>query len=246
MKRVEITGKKKTWLRRRPAALAGLLLFSSQCRARYSRLDDAAVGATGKRAQKKLGLVSLDVTRAGTRNFQTRLRHVIQKGRSIKIAMKRARDRRRSVHGYVAAFKAAAALWKETEKGLTRSPDTLGRNRLAARLRPRRSLDNPRFMSAEPDRWRICASYIHAAFCWGMKSDNDYRKHLLGASGSVQPAQTSRTEPWSRAHAGSARRDFVQPTAGWNARHSCPHLIPRAGQLFLLTASASRRSRAAC
>src|SRR3546814_21123133 len=69
--------------------------------------------------------------------FKRDFADVIQKGRSIKIAT----DTRPGTvadlfEGYVASLKAAnKPSWKETEKGLNKIADTLGRNRLAPEVR---------------------------------------------------------------------------------------------------------------
>src|SRR3546814_12339513 len=68
--------------------------------------------------------------------FKRDFADVIQKGRSIKIAT----DTRPGTvadlfEGYVASLKAAnKPSWKETEKGLNKIADTLGRNRLAREI----------------------------------------------------------------------------------------------------------------
>src|SRR3546814_9492370 len=73
--------------------------------------------------------------------FKRDFADVIQKGRSIKIAT----DTRPGTvadlfEGYVASLKAAnKPSWKETEKGLNKIADTLGRNRLAREIEAERS-----------------------------------------------------------------------------------------------------------
>jgi len=90
----------------------------------------------GKRTKKKIGAypsMSLVDARAV---FKRDFADVIQKGRSIKIAS----DTRPGTvadlfEGYVASLKAAGKpSWKETEKGLNKIADTLGRNRLAREI----------------------------------------------------------------------------------------------------------------
>jgi hypothetical protein len=70
--------------------------------------------------------------------FNRDFAHMIQKGRSIKLAG----DARPGTvadlfEAYVEFLKdAAKASWKETEKGLNRVADTLGRNRPAREIEP--------------------------------------------------------------------------------------------------------------
>ena len=104
---------------------------------------------------------------------------VIQKGRSIKIAG----DTRPGTvadlfEAYVQYLKDAdKASWKETEKGLNKIADTLGRNRLAREIEPEEIIEvirpiYERGARAMADHVR---GYIHAAYSWGMKSEHDYR-----------------------------------------------------------------------
>lgn len=133
----------------------------------------------GKRAKKKIGAYpSMPLVEARA-IFKRDYADVIQKGRSIRIAT----DTRPGTvadlfEGYVASLKSAGKpSWKETEKGLNKIADTLGRNRLAREIEPDEIVEvirpiYDRGARAMADHVR---GYIHAAFGWGMKSDNDYR-----------------------------------------------------------------------
>ncbi len=103
----------------------------------------------------------------------------IQKGRSIKIAG----DTRPGTvadlfEAYVQHLKEAGKpSWKETEKGLNKIADTLGRNRQAREIEPDEVADvirpiYERGARAMADHVR---SYIRSAYSWGMKSEHDYR-----------------------------------------------------------------------
>ena len=133
----------------------------------------------GKRTKKKIGAYP-SVSLAQAREiFKRDFADVIQKGRSIKIAT----DARPGTvadlfEGYVASLKAAGKpSWKEAEKGLNEIADTLSRNRLAREIESEEIVElirpiYERGARAMADHVR---SYIHSAYSWGMKSDNDYR-----------------------------------------------------------------------
>ena len=90
----------------------------------------------GKRTKKKLGAYPSMSLAQAREMFKRDFADVIQRGRSIKIAT----DTRPGTvadlfEGYVAALKdAGKPSWKETEKGLNKIADTLGRNRLAREI----------------------------------------------------------------------------------------------------------------
>ena len=104
---------------------------------------------------------------------------LIQKGRSIKIAT----DTRPGTvadlfEAYVQNLKGNdKSSWKETEKGLNKIADALGRNRLGREIEPEEIIEvirpiYERGARAMADHVR---SYIRAAYSWGMKSEHDYR-----------------------------------------------------------------------
>jgi integrase len=133
----------------------------------------------GKRTKKKISAYPSMPLAQAREIFKRDFADVIQKGRSIKIAT----DARPGTvadlfEGYVASLKAAGKpSWKEAEKGLNKIADTLGRNRLAREIESEEIVElirpiYERGARAMADHVR---SYIHSAYSWGMKSDNDYR-----------------------------------------------------------------------
>jgi integrase len=132
-----------------------------------------------KRLKKKLGSYpSMPLSKARM-VFNRDFAETIQKGRSIKIAG----DTRPGTvadlfEAYVQYLKEAGKpSWKETEKGLNKIADTLGRNRQAREIEPDEVADvirpiYERGARAMADHVR---SYIRSAYSWGMKSEHDYR-----------------------------------------------------------------------
>jgi hypothetical protein len=88
--------------------------------------------------------------------------------------------------------------WKETEKGLNKIADTLGRNRLARDIESEEIVELIRPIY-ERGAWSMAdhvRCYIHAAYSWGMKSDNDYRNTSPGRFRiPFNPASGIPTEP---------------------------------------------------
>ncbi len=136
----------------------------------------------GKRTKKKLGAYPSMPLAQAREIFKRDFADVIQKGRSIKIAT----DTRPGTvadlfEGYVASLKdAGKTSWKETEKGLNKIADTLGRNRLAREIEAEELIEliRPIYERGAQSMADHVRCYIHAAFSWGMKSDNDYRQHI--------------------------------------------------------------------
>ncbi|TCL62949.1 site-specific integrase [Rhizobium sp. BK251] len=133
----------------------------------------------GKRTKKKLGAYPSMSLAQAREIFKRDFADVIQKGRSIKIAT----DTRPGTvadlfDGYVESLKAAAKpSWKETEKGLNKIADTLGRSRLAREVESEEIVEliRPIYDHGARSMADHVRGYIHAAYGWGMKSDNDYR-----------------------------------------------------------------------
>lgn len=133
----------------------------------------------GKRSKKKLGSYPSMSLAQAREVFQRDYANVIQKGRSIKIAG----DTRPGTVGdlfdaYVAALKDAGKMsWKETEKGLNKIADTLGRHRLAREIEPDEIVEliRPIYDRGKRAMADHVRGYIHAAYSWGMKSEHDYR-----------------------------------------------------------------------
>lgn len=133
----------------------------------------------GKRTKAKLGAYPSMSLAQAREVFKRDYADLIQKGRSIKIAT----DTRPGTvadlfEGYVASLKAAdKPSWKETEKGLNKVADTLGRNRLAREIEPDEVTEviRPIFERGAPAMADHVRSYIHPAYGWGLKSEHDYR-----------------------------------------------------------------------
>src|SRR5690606_3097538 len=111
--------------------------------------------------------------------FQRDFADLIQKGRSIKIAG----DTRPGTvadlfAAYVEHLKSNDKMsWKETEKGLNKIAETLGRNRPAREIEPDEIVEviRPIYERGKKAMADHVRGYIHAAYNWGMKSEHDYR-----------------------------------------------------------------------
>ena len=132
-----------------------------------------------KRIKKKLGSYP-SVSLAQAREiFQRDFADMIQKGRSIKIAG----DTRPGTvadlfEAYVKYLKdAEKPSWKETEKGLSKIADSLGRNRPAREIEPDEIVEviRPIYERGKKAMADHVRSYVHAAYSWGLKSEHDYR-----------------------------------------------------------------------
>jgi integrase len=133
----------------------------------------------GKRTKKKIGAYPSMSLAQAREIYKRDFADVIQKGRSIKIAT----DTRPGTvadlfEGYVAALKEAGKpSWKETEKGLNKIADTLGRNRPAREIEPEEIIEliRPIYERGKRSMADHVRSYIRSAYSWGMKSEHDYR-----------------------------------------------------------------------
>jgi len=133
----------------------------------------------GRRIKKKIGAYP-SVSLAQAREIFARdFANVIQKKRSIKIA---GDARIGSVadlfDGYVQSLKdAGKPSWKETEKGLNKVADILGRERPARSIEPDEitAVIRPIYERDARSMADHVRSYIRAAFSWGLKSEHDYR-----------------------------------------------------------------------
>lgn len=169
----------------------------------------------GKRTKKKIGAYPSMSLREAREIFSRDFANVIQKGRSIKIAT----DTRPGTvadlfHGYVANLKdAGKPSWKETEKGLNKIADTLGRNRLAREIEPEEIVEliRPIYERGARSMADHIRCYIHAAYSWGMKSDNDYRNTSPRRFRiSFNPASGIPTEPKVQGTRWLTEEEFVQ------------------------------------
>lgn len=133
----------------------------------------------GRRTKKKLGeYPSMSLAQAREifkRDFAER----IQRGRSIKVA---GDTRPGTVADLFEAYaqslkKAGKPSWKETEKGLNKIADTLGRNRLAREIEADDIVEviRPIYVRGKKSMADHVRCYVHAAYNWGMKSEHDYR-----------------------------------------------------------------------
>ncbi|MBZ9770984.1 tyrosine-type recombinase/integrase [Mesorhizobium sp. CO1-1-8] len=133
----------------------------------------------GKRTKKKIGSYPSISLAEARELYQRDFANLIQKGRSIKIAM----DTRPGTVGdlfeaYVENLKDnGKSSWKEAEKGLNTVADTLGRNRLAREIEPDEvaNVIRPIYERGARAMADHVRSYIRSAYSWGMKSEHDYR-----------------------------------------------------------------------
>ena len=132
-----------------------------------------------KRLKKKLGSYpSMSLSKA-REVFSRDFADIIQKGRSIKIAG----DTRPGTvadlfEAYVQYLKdAEKPSWRETQKGLNKIADTLGRNRPAREIEPDEIVEviRPIYERGKKAMADHVRSYLHAAYSWGLKSEHDYR-----------------------------------------------------------------------
>jgi integrase len=134
----------------------------------------------GRRTKSKIGsypAMSLADARA---IFKRDFAQIILKRRSIKLAG----DTRPGSVGdlfeaYVQHLKDAdKRSWEETEKGLNKIADTLGRNRPAREIEPDEVVEviRPIYERGRKSMADHVRCYIHAAFNWGLKSEHDYRR----------------------------------------------------------------------
>jgi len=132
-----------------------------------------------KRLKKKLGSYpSISLSKA-REVFARDFADLIQKGRSIKIAG----DTRPGTvadlfEAYVQYLKdAEKPSWKETEKGLNKIADALGRNRPAREIEPDEIVEviRPIYERGKKAMADHVRGYVHAAYTWGLKSEHDYR-----------------------------------------------------------------------
>jgi integrase len=132
-----------------------------------------------KRVKKKLGSYPSMTLSKAREVFSRDFADMIQKGRSIKIA---GDTRPGTVADLFEAYaqylkEAEKPSWKETEKGLNKIADTLGRNRPAREIEPDEIVEviRPIYERGKKAMADHVRSYVHAAYSWGLKSEHDYR-----------------------------------------------------------------------
>jgi integrase len=179
LKRVEKLGKQETLTDGEGRGTGRLVLIVKPMPTRVTAEWMAQQWRDGMRAKKKLGAYpSMSLSQA-REVFKRDFADMIQKGRSIKIAG----DTRPGTvadlfEAYVQYLKDAGKMsWKETEKGLNKIADTLGRNRPAREIEPDEITEviRPIYERGRRAMADHVRGYIHAAYSWGMRSEHDYR-----------------------------------------------------------------------
>lgn len=155
----------------------------------------------GARSRRKIGVYpSMSLSQA-RELYERDFADSIQKGRSIKVLG----DARAGTVGdlfeaYIAHLKSSGKTsWKETEKGLNKIADTLGRHRPARDIEPSEIVDiiRPIYDRGTRSMADHVRSYIRSAFSWGLKSEHDYRSTTPRRFGLVHnPAAGIPTEPY--------------------------------------------------
>lgn len=180
LKRVEQTGKQETLLDGEGRGTGRLTLVLKPMPTRVTADWMAQQWRDNKRIKKKLGSYPAMSLATAREIFQRDLADMIQKGRSIKIMG----DTRPGTvadlfEAYVTWLKdSGKPSWKETEKGLNKIADTLGRNRPAREIEPEEVVEviRPIYERGKKAMADHVRSYVHAAFSWGLKSEHDYRR----------------------------------------------------------------------
>jgi integrase len=155
----------------------------------------------GGRSRKKIGVYPAMSLSQAREVYERDFAESIQKGRSIKVlGDSRAGTVGDLFAGYVANLKSSGKTsWKETEKGLNKIADTLGRHRPARDIEPQEIVDiiRPIYERGTRSMADHVRSYIRAAFSWGLKSEHDYRSRTPRRFGLVHnPAAGIPTEPY--------------------------------------------------
>jgi len=241
MKRVEISRKQENLPDGEGRGTGRLVLVLKPMPKRVTADWMAQQWRDGKRTKKKLGAYPSMSLAQAREVFKRDYADVIQKGRSIKIAT----DTRPGTvadlfGGYVASLKAAnKPSWKETEKGLAKIAGTLGPSRLAREIEPEEIVEliRPIYERGAKSMADHVRSYIHAAYGWGMKSDNDYR-HASPRRFRIpfNPATGIPTEPKVQGTRWLSEDEFVQLYRWLECPDTPVHpSYARAVQLIMLT-----------
>lgn len=179
LKRVEETGKQDTLIDGEGRGTGRLTLVLKPMPTRVTADWMVQQWRDQKRLRKKLGAYPSMSLAQAREVFRRDFADNIQKGRSIKIAG----DARPGTvadlfEAYVRHLKTAGKMsWKETEKGLNKVADTLGRNRPAREIEPDEIVEviRPIYERGRKAMADHVRSYIGAAYGWGMKAEHDYR-----------------------------------------------------------------------
>lgn len=180
LKQVDQTGKQLTLIDGEGRGTGRLVLVIKPMPTRVTADWMAQQWRDEKRIKKKLGSYPSMSLADARKTFQRDFANLIQKGRSIKIAG----DTRPGTvadlfEAYVDHLKRNGKVsWKETEKGLNKIADTLGRNRPAREIEPDEVVEviRPIYERGKRAMADHVRSYIHAAYSWGLKSEHDYRR----------------------------------------------------------------------
>ena len=179
LKRVEQTTKQETLLDGEGRGTGRLTLVLKAMPTRVTADWMAQQWRDEKRIKKKLGAYPSMSLAEAREIFKRDFADMIQRGRSIKIAG----DTRPGTvadlfEAYVRYLKDnGKRSWKETEKGLNKIADTLGRNRLAREIEAEEIVEaiRPIYERGRKAMADHVRGYVHAAYSWGMKSEHDYR-----------------------------------------------------------------------
>lgn len=179
LKQVEQTGKQLSLVDGEGHGTGRLVLVMKPMPTRVTADWMAQQWRDQKRLKKKLGSYPSISLAQAREIFQRDFADMIQKGRSIKIAG----DTRPGTvadlfEAYVKNLKdAEKPSWNETEKGLNKIADALGRNRPAREIEPDEivAVIRPIYERGKKAMADHVRSYVHAAYSWGLKSEHDYR-----------------------------------------------------------------------
>ena len=180
LKRIERSGKQETLVDGEGRGTGRLTLVLKPMPTRVTADWMAQQWRDEKRLKKKLGSYPAMSLAEAREIFKRDFADMIQRGRSIKIAG----DTRPGTvadlfEAYVQYLKQAGKRsWKETEKGLNKIADTLGRNRPAREIEAEEIVEviRPIYERGKKAMADHVRSYVHAAYSWGMKSEHDYRR----------------------------------------------------------------------
>ena len=180
LKRIEQSGKQETLVDGEGRGTGRLTLVLKPMPTRVTADWMAQQWRDEKRLKKKFGSYPAMSLAEAREIFKRDFADMIQRGRSIKIAG----DTRPGTvadlfEAYVQHLKdAGKRSWKETEKGLNKIADTLGRNRPAREIEAEEIVEviRPIYQRGKKAMADHVRSYVHAAYSWGMKSEHDYRR----------------------------------------------------------------------